>query len=240
MTASRTFTVHNMHTMQSMVREKFYALILFFTTEKIYSISEILRPWQFLPSAEISNPALQTQWKLPSVFTQRPLLQMRPLATHSSRSERNKQTAEWTYTYTISHKCGCVWVCEKPRHSVLVEVVWNPGGHWQMYDPWVLTHSPCAQGFLSHSSSSGKEADKIFFTFLYHQLHSQEALLTPSDTYRYTLLVYPAWSPCCTHSDSYSPARGYICHSSRGYGSPGTCWWHSEFGYRTNLRRSFA
>lgn len=68
-------------------------------------MSEVDRPWQFLPSAEISNPALQTQWKLPSVFTQRPLLQIRPLATHSSRSGRNKQIKHSKHIHPLK-----VWV----------------------------------------------------------------------------------------------------------------------------------
>lgn len=44
-------------------------------------------PSQFFPSLVTWKPALHTQWKLPSVLMQRPLLQIRPFCRHSSMSE---------------------------------------------------------------------------------------------------------------------------------------------------------
>lgn len=44
-------------------------------------------PSQFFPSRVTWKPALHTQWKLPSVLMQRPLLQIRPFCRHSSMSE---------------------------------------------------------------------------------------------------------------------------------------------------------
>lgn len=46
-----------------------------------------------------------------------------------------------------------------------------------MYDPGVFTHSPCAQGFLSHSSSSA-EAKKRMKPLPASRFHFQESLLT--------------------------------------------------------------
>lgn len=107
--------------------------------------------------------------------------------------------------------CTCVCACVrgKPRHSVLVAVVWNPGGHWQMYDPGVFTHSPCAQGFLSHSSSSGG-AKKLINPF-----HLLTARVTFSGISPHSLRHIPIHSPRMSslkpmlHSQRYwPPGRG--------------------------------
>ena len=179
-----------------------------------FQISDNDRPWQFLPSCEISNPALQTQWKLPSVFTQRPLLQIRPLATHSSRSGRSKQIdCKHIYPFTVcvfARVRVCVYVT--PRHSVLVAVVWNPAGHWQIYEPGVFTHSPCVHGFLSHSSSSGKQTKARK-----PSLPSHSSIHLAGETLRHSVWSLPMHSPLPSslkpmlHSQRY-PITGVGMH----------------------------
>lgn len=74
-----------------------------------------------------------------------------------------------------------------------------------MYDPGVFTHSPCAQGFLSHSSSSG-EAKKLINPF-----HLFKARATFSEISPHSLRHVPIHSPRISslkpmlHSQRYSP-----------------------------------
>lgn len=124
--------------------------------------------------------------------------------THPGLAETDRQHSKHIHQgvcVNMSCVCVCGW---KPRHSVLVAVVWNPAGHWQMYDPGVFTHSPWAHGFLSHSSSSGNQTKA-------HKRSSptkisRKSLLPLSETYQCTLLVHQAWSPCCTRSDNQPQA----------------------------------
>ena len=186
-------------------------------------MSELYTPWQFLPSAEISNPALQTQWKLPSVFTQRPLLQIRPLATHSSRSSKIKCTKHNEYLHAL--QMFGTWVCACITSTLCSSCSWLESSR-TLTDvrPWcVHTFSVCTWLFVTFVIVWGAQVKLNDNS----NLPSKKCFPQLVKTYRCTRPLRPAWTPCCTHSDIRCRPWGCTCRSDRGCGRLGTCWWYS-------------